>query len=76
MYYKELIITIMIKTIKELREYYRIELHGISKLRFVYNTLFASIEGYIIHLRLLEYLQSKKSPLFKPLKKFHWRLTT
>ena len=54
----------MIRKFSELKEYYRIELHGISKLRFFYNTLFASIEGYIIHLRLLEYLQSKKSPLF------------
>ena len=76
MYYKELIITIMIKTIKELKEYYRIELHGMSKARFIYETLFASIGGYIIHLRLLEYLQSKKSPMYKPLRFFvHWRLS-
>lgn len=66
----------MINSIKELKEYYKIELHYHSKMRFIYDTLFATIGGYIIHLRLLEYLQEKKSVVFKPLKFFiHWRLS-
>jgi serine O-acetyltransferase len=66
----------MINSIKELNEYYKIELLYHSKLRFIYDILFATVGGYIIHLRLLEYLQSKKSSLLKPFIFFtHWRLS-
>lgn len=66
----------MIKTIKELKEYYKIELHGASKSRFIYEVFFSSIGGYIIHLRLLEYLLTKKSPLYSPIRLYvRWRLS-
>ena len=66
----------MINTIKELKEYYKIELHGASKARFIYETFFASIGGYIIYLRFYEYLLCKKSLIVKPLKLLvHWRLS-
>lgn len=66
----------MIKNLKELREYYKIERNSKSNVKFIYDALFASVGGYIIYLRLTEYLNSKKSPLFSPLKKFvKWRLS-
>ncbi len=60
----------------ELKEYYKIELNGISASKFIYAILFASLSGYIIYLRFYEYLLSKKLLIIKPLRLFvHWRLS-
>lgn len=62
--------------LKELKECLRMELGKRSKMRTLYETLFASVGGYIIYPRLVEYCKSKNTPPYRVLGAFfRWRLS-
>lgn len=63
-------------TFKEVKECLRLELGKRSKMRILYEVLFASVGGYIIYLRLVEYCNTKNSLPFKLFGFFfRWRLS-
>lgn len=62
-------------SIKELKECLRVEMGKRSKMRILYEALFASVGGYIIFLRLVEYCSTKRTLIRLFGAFFRWRLS-
>lgn len=66
----------MISNRQELKKCLRMELMKRSKLRIIYEMMFASIGGYIVFMRLIEYCKAKNTPLYRFILPFlRWRLS-